>query len=161
MKTFLQILLCLVVISASSQDCTTYLLEDPKDKTVFASPKPMVLKADAGAAIQLFWVKNVKAAMLGVEVLNGGLCVNDSTTVTFIFADGRKVNLPHQGAANCDAKISIFFGGKNGNTESFKTLAQNSVVEIRVKLLSSLHTAKLSPDESNFVKNTFACLLQK
>lgn len=90
--------------------------------------------------------------------LEAGVCVDNTTKITFTFEDGTQVTLNNFEKENCKGIVSLFMHDVLKNTDAYEALKTKKVRSIKFAGIEKTIVKSLSEGNQQQLQGTFKCL---
>tara|TARA_R110002033_G_scaffold170884_1_gene214659 strand:+ start:876 stop:1496 length:621 start_codon:yes stop_codon:yes gene_type:complete len=148
-----------------SSDCSSYIITETDKMTGKSSTgakETLIISEDGGKTgfgIYALNSSNSKALIMSVQAVGAGSCVDDDNKMNILFRDGSRLELINDGKFNCDAKMTLYFGGIFGKKKQLEELATKEIETMRVWTSKSYVEKDFSSAQSKQLMKTISCLM--
>ncbi|TVZ14012.1 hypothetical protein [Maribacter sp. MAR_2009_72] len=141
------------------------LIETSEDKMTgkssTTSKETLIISDDGGKnGFGIFALNGASSTILVLQEVGAGSCIDDDNKVNILFRDGSRLEIYNDGKFNCDAKMTLYFGGIFGKKKQLKELASKEIETMRVWTSKSYVEKDFSSNQSKQLMNTLKCLSQ-
>ncbi|PVW14228.1 hypothetical protein [Marixanthomonas spongiae] len=131
-------------------------------RSTTAAKETLIISEDGGkTGFGIYALNGSRYTILSIQAAGAGSCIDDDDTINILFRDGSRLELTNNGKFNCDAKMTLFFGGTFGNKKDLKELSTKEIETMRVWTSKSYVEKDFSSDQSNKLMQTLKCLSEK
>jgi len=148
-----------------SSDCSDYIVTETDKMTGKSSTgakETLVISEDGGKTgfgIYALNSSSSKSLIFVVQAVGAGGCVDDDDKINILFRDGSRLELVNNGKFNCDAKMTLYFGGSFGKKKQLEELATKEIETMRVWTSKSYVEKDFSSEQSKRLMKTISCLM--
>ncbi|WP_242132613.1 hypothetical protein [Aestuariivivens marinum] len=148
-----------------SSDCSNYILTETDKMTGKSSTgakETLIISQDGGkTGFGIFALNssNSNALILSIQAVGAGSCIDDDNKINILFRDGSRLELYNDGKFNCDAKMTLYFGGIFGKKKQLNELATKEIETMRVWTSKSYVEKDFTSEQSKRLMKTISCLM--
>ncbi|PKA82356.1 hypothetical protein ATE92_0484 [Ulvibacter sp. MAR_2010_11] len=148
-----------------SSDCSSYISTETDKMTGKSSTganEKLIISEDGGKTgfgILMLNSSSSKSLILSIQAVGAGSCVDDDNKINILFRDGSRLELVNDGKFNCDAKMTLYFGGVFGKKKQLEELAAKEIETMRVWTSKSYVERDFSSAQSKQFMKTISCLI--
>ncbi len=150
-------------IPVSVPDCAdeVELNEDSKTGIRTWRSRSMIVVAEPGGKkeIGILFQKNSKGILtVFLRPVGAGECIGEGNKINIVFGDGSKLELTHDGFANCRGEAAANFGSNWGRKKQLEELKTKKIKSIRVWTQQGSVQQTLTDENAEQFLKMFNCL---
>ncbi|APA65656.1 hypothetical protein [Maribacter sp. 1_2014MBL_MicDiv] len=128
-------------------------------KSSTAATETLIISNDGGKnGLGIYALNGANSTIVVIQAVGAGNCMDDDNKVNILFRDGSRLELYNNGKFNCEAKMTLYFGGIFGKNKQMKELASKEIETMRVWTSKSYVEKDFSSYQSKQFMNTVKCL---
>lgn len=128
-------------------------------KTSTGAKETLIISDDGGKnGFGIYALNSSKSTILSIKAVGAGNCIDDDDKINILFRDGSRLQLFNDGKFNCDAKVTLYFGGIFGKKKELTELASKEIETMRVWTSKSYVEKNFTSDQSKQLMQTIKCL---
>lgn len=128
-------------------------------KSSTGAKETLIISDDGGKnGFGIYALNGSKSTILVIQAVGAGNCIDDDDKLNILFRDGSRLELYNDGKFNCDAKMTLYFGGIFGKKKQLKELASKEIETMRVWTSKSYVEKNFSSNQSKQLMQTIKCL---
>lgn len=147
-----------------SVECSDLIItEEDKmtGKSSTGAKNTLIISDDGGKnGLGIYALNGSKSTIIIIQAVGAGSCIDDDNKLNILFRDGSRLELFNDAKFNCDAKMTLYFGGIFGKKKQLKELTSKEVETMRVWTSKSYVEKDFSSDQSKQLMQTLKCLSQ-